>query len=185
MTKYYSGLVVTVILSFLALFQFNINASQTLIAPWIPIYISIDLPGIFFNSFVLVCLWQQINFMKGLILFVLLCFTYFLAFYFGVISWAMAVPIIGGVGGLLISFSIRLTTKKRASHGTFIGIGILATLPGWVLFYILLQNHHDGIGSGVIVCIWQLAIGHLIIKQIHKSNHAKDQKPNFNAELEQ
>lgn len=122
-------------------------------------------PGLLFVSFIILSQYKKWSALRVLATFLVLLLYYVFSFGAGISSWGFAVPLVGGIGGLLIKKAIYFQDKIYNDIGKkYTMTGFLAGLIGLLLFY-LTQNIPltAGTGLGIIIVLWQLAIGYLII----------------------
>ena len=165
--KYYIGLFLTLAISFLALFQFNIIVfGEEPKTDILPADLQLLLPGVSFTLFLLICLIKRTTVLR-----ILLYFIPLLMFYYGMImlsfmTWGVVVPLFVALGAVGIAVVIDISIKEKIKFWRFAGLGFSSTLPGWIACFGLTDKLGDGIVFGIIICGWQLGVGLLIIKQL-------------------
>jgi len=164
MVKYYLGLIVTIILSSLCWYKFSINIHGGSTGE-LPFFIPLLVPGISFSLFVTLCLAKRNTIIPSFTTLTTLCFCYFFIAVITLYTVGLIIPISGASGGALISFTLESRLKKNISHKKFIGYGLLATLPGFTLYFIDVFNREDVIFAS-ITGLWQLVIGIIIIREL-------------------
>lgn len=138
--------------------------------------IDIFAPGMAYSFFIIWVTWSKEEDyppLKLVLFFPVLVMLYLAAFFCGLLSWGVGVPVIGGIGALLIK---RLfywqqplwnKTGKKFLGKDSLQLGFLSGLAGFLLFLWANVRDMQGVGFGCILVTWQAAFG---IKWILQKN---------------
>ena len=181
MTKYYLGLIATIVLSSLCWYNFSINIHGGSTGD-MPFYVPLFVPGLLFSIFIGIALWKTSSMVECLISFTTLCMCYAFIAILTLYTAGLIIPLAGAAGGALVNFTLTERLKRKISYKKFIGFGFLATLPGFLLFFINLSPG-EGIIFASVTGLWQAVIGIMFIREIHKKEDGIEN--NFDKELKQ
>ena len=120
-------------------------------------------PGILYSAFIIVTQHIYRSPAKKVFFFFILLFLYGASVLIGFVSWGLGVPIVGGIGAVVIKKLFSKKTKPSIAKELF--IGSTAGLVGLGIFYAVHDLWTDGIGFGIIIVLWQLAFGFLWINE--------------------
>lgn len=119
------------------------------------------IPGVVYSFFIIWVIWskgEDYPLHKLILFFPVLILVYCAAVICGLQSWGVAVPVIGGVGALLIKKLFYWNTILLDDFGkAFAVLGSVAGLAGFLLFLWAKSNDMDGVGFGCILVTWQAA----------------------------
>jgi len=179
--KLVSAIIIS-ILSFLMLKDFDIYPNGTYDK-------SLDLyrlftPGVIFSIYLVVLHKSMFRIWKLIRFFILLLIGYFFSLFVGTITWGIAVPILGGMGALLVKWLFYNNGELLDAYHEgklfdengiiLVCIGFLTSLLGLIFYYYSCKHFYDykllteGFGFGLIIGLWQLGIGVKCIKIIGK-----------------
>jgi hypothetical protein len=163
--KQYLGLLLIIVVSFWAISNVDISFDEG----YDDTYDSVKLlaPGVLFSMYLIILRFEKITAKASLINFSILVIGYMAILFTSLSTWGLAVPIAGGVGGVLVNYVLHDTLKfDDGGMKNFFIMGCLSGLSGLVIYYLTKEFFNDGIGFGAIIIIWQLIIGILFIKQL-------------------
>jgi hypothetical protein len=163
----YFLLILVILVSFLSIRDFEMY-------PQWPYEKSLDgyrlfAPGFLFSIYLIFLERRNRGFGRLLVFFCILLILYYISLMAGFTTWGMAVPVVGGIGALLIKKLFYLKSAWLDPYGRQNLVwGFVAGLIGWILFFITRDNWTMGFRFGLILLSWQLTIGLLWIKQINQ-----------------
>jgi len=165
--KHYIGLFLTLLISFLALFQYDIILfGEQPKSDILPAGLQLLLPGVSFALFLLICLLKRTTILRLFLYLIPLLVVYCGMIILSLMTFGIGVPAFGAVGAVGIAVVLDISVKEKINYWRFAGLGFSSTLPGWIACFGLSEKLGDGIIFGIIICGWQLAIGYLVIKQL-------------------
>lgn len=165
--KYYLGLIITVIISFLAICQFEIlvfgeqNPDDILPAFW-----QVFIPGLAFSMFVLLLVIRYLNILNFILSLIVLLGLYYFSFYLSFLSYGIGTPVFGLIGAVIITALVGYELKATAPQGKFALFGFLSVIPGIGLLFMSGNQVSNGVCFGLIIGLWQLVVGALLIQQV-------------------
>ncbi|MGE0638438.1 MAG: hypothetical protein AB7G44_03775 [Bacteroidia bacterium] len=127
-------------------------------------------PGVFFSLFILFTQYKKWSVLRMMVTLSVLFFYYLAAFLASFLTWGFAIPVVGGLGGLLIKRVIFYNDSLLDVRGRkYLLAGFIAGLLGLILFYLpdVIKIIPKGKGTiEPIIVLWQLTIGWLVIKDL-------------------
>ena len=151
----YFQLIIVVSVSFVAIYTFEFYPKDEYLYNRELDLFRIIIPGYLFTLNLIILNYKLTILRKIIFSFFLLLVSYIVIFEASFLSWGLFVPIGAGVGGFIIK---KLFYEQEANQ-SFILIGFIAGFLGLVVFYSTTSYVKTGVGFGLIIVIWQLAIG--------------------------
>lgn len=175
--KKYLGLLLIIVVSFWAISTVDISFDES----YDDTYDSVKLlsPGVLFSMYLIILRFKEIPAKASLTNFLILVIGYLVILFSSLSTWGFAVPIAGGVGGVLVNYVLHDTLSfEEGGIKSFFIMGCLSGIIGVVIYYLTKDFYNDGIGFGAIIIIWQLIIGIAFIMQLNaqKTNNFRQQE---------
>lgn len=129
--------------------------------------------GILFSICICILRAKEIPWFYKIAQFIFLIFIFFISILCGIATWGMTLPFIGGVGAILVCYTLNFTPSAKIDGTgvtTFFIRGLLSGLIGLIIYFSTSKIINQETGFCIIVLIWQSVIGFHALKHVEINN---------------